>query len=445
MCGADSKRDENSPTWLEREQDSRAVAWGRNPLVAFSGMRPDTVARMDRWLARPLCAVLSAFERLRRTWLRDAPGAPRRIVLVKLVEMGSTVLACPAFDEAKKLVGRDNLFILVFESNKAILDVLPYFRSENVIAIDDRNPVVFALSLRRALVRVWRAGIDTAIDMEGLTASSAVVTYLTRARRRVGFYNFLSQGPYRGRLFTRELSYGFQHHVSRQFLGLVRAAAAEGDDVPLLKERIPDERVELPRFQPSVAESEAVRALLGAGAGSRLLLLNPNCSDLLPLRRWPTERFVELGRRLLDEWPGATVVVTGAPDEAEDAAAVAREIHPERAVSVAGRTTLRQLLVLYSLADLLISNDSGPVHFAALTPVRVVALYGPETPTLYGPLSERSRALSAGLLCSPCVNILNHRMSPCRDNQCMQRIQVDEVLTATRELLADVRSPRRSA
>jgi lipopolysaccharide heptosyltransferase II len=398
-------------------------------------MKPDAIARADRWLAKPLCAVLSGFDRLRRLGQRRAPHQPRRIVFVKLIEMGSTVLACPAFAEAEKLVGRDNLFILVFAPNRAILDVLPYFRPENVIAVEERNLAVFAVSLLRALLRLWREGVDTAIDMEGLTSASAVVTYLTGARRRVGFYNFTSQGPYRGRLFTRELNYGFQHHVSKQFLALVHSAATEGDDAPLLKEHIPDERTELPRFVPTESESAAVAALAGSSDGP-LVILNPNCSDLLPLRRWATNRFVELGRRLLDEQPDARIVVTGAPNEREEADAVAQRIDPERARSLAGRTTLRQLLVLYDMADVLVSNDSGPVHFAALTEIPVVALYGPETPQLYGPLSARAKALSAGLMCSPCVNILNHRMSPCRDNQCMQQLSVDRVLSATRELLA---------
>jgi ADP-heptose:LPS heptosyltransferase len=402
-------------------------------------LRPDRIALTDRWVAKPLCAVFSLFERVRRLWTRPAPEEPRRIVFVKLIEMGSTVIACPAFAEAEKLVGRENLFILVFAPNRPILEVLPYFRPENVITVDDRNILAFAVGLLRALFRVWREKIDTAIDMEGLTSSSALITYMTRAPRRVGYYNFSSQGPYRGRLLTHELNYGFQHHVSRQFVALVRAAAGSGADVPLLKERIQDEVTPLPEFVPTSAAREEVRALLREEAGAdpkQILLLNPNCSDLLPLRRWPDERWVELGKRLLEELPDATIVVTGAPSEAEEAVRIARAIGPERAFSVAGRTSLRQLLVLYGLADLLVSNDSGPVHFAALTPVPVVALFGPETPILYGPLSRRARVVNSGLACSPCVNILNHRMSPCTDNRCMQRITVDDVLAAARELLA---------
>lgn len=87
-------------------------------------------------------------------------------------------------------------------------------------------------------------------------------------------------------------------------------------------------------------------------------------------------------------------------------------------------------------SDVLISNDSGPVHFAALTPIRVVAMFGPETPLLYGPLGEKAVSVSLELACSPCVNLLNHRVSPCTDNQCMKRLPVERVLDATRVLLS---------
>jgi ADP-heptose:LPS heptosyltransferase len=146
---------------------------------------------------------------------------------------------------------------------------------------------------------------------------------------------------------------------------------------------------------------------------------------------------IELGHRILTEIPGSTVAITGAPSEQSGAEHIARQISDDhRCICVAGHTTLRDLLTLYTIADVLISNDSGPCHFASLTPIRVIALFGPETPQLYGPLGEAKVALSANLACSPCVNMLNHRFSPCTDNQCMQRISVDRVFDALTETLA---------
>ena len=110
--------------------------------------------------------------------------------------------------------------------------------------------------------------------------------------------------------------------------------------------------------------------------------------------------------------------------------AFVRRIGSHRCVSFAGKTTLRQLIVLYTLADVLVTNDSGPAHFATLTPVHVVTLFGPETPKLFAARTPRNTVLWAGIACSPCVSAYNNRLSPCRDNRCMQAITVDQVFEA---------------
>jgi ADP-heptose:LPS heptosyltransferase len=94
---------------------------------------------------------------------------------------------------------------------------------------------------------------------------------------------------------------------------------------------------------------------------------------------------------------------------------------------MAGKTTLRELLVLYCLADMLVTNDSGPAHFAALTPIQVVTLFGPETPARFASRSPRSHVIWKDIHCSPCVDAYNNRLSTCRDNRCMQQIAADEV------------------
>src|SRR5205814_6132205 len=158
-----------------------------------------------------------------------------------------------------------------------------------------------------------------------------------------------------------------------------------------------------------------------------LILLNPNASDLLPLRRWPPLRYIELARRLLERYPELFIVFTGAPAEAAPNNQLADEVGSDRVVRLAGKTTLRQLLVLYSRSEILVTNDSGPAHFASLTPNHVVTLFGPETPALFATRSRNATALWAGIACSPCVNAYNNRQSVCRNNLCMQAITVDEV------------------
>ena len=118
-----------------------------------------------------------------------------------------------------------------------------------------------------------------------------------------------------------------------------------------------------------------------------------------------------------------------------------RQLGSPRAFCLAGRTSLRQLLIVYGFADVLVTNDSGPAHFATLTSVDVVVLFGPETPLLFGAPSPRNHALWAGIACSPCVNAYNNRQTACRNNVCMQMITVNLVFETVCRVHRQRKSP----
>jgi len=71
----------------------------------------------------------------------------------------------------------------------------------------------------------------------------------------------------------------------------------------------------------------------------------------------------------------------------------ANEIGSDRVIPLAGKTTLRQVLALYTRSEILVTNDSGPAHFASMTPIHVVTLFGPETPALFAARSPNAIAL----------------------------------------------------
>jgi ADP-heptose:LPS heptosyltransferase len=296
-------------------------------------------------------------------------------------------------------------------------------------------------SIFGALWRLRRLHLDAAIDLEFYARSTAILTYLSGAKRRIGLHAYAGDGPWRGDLMTHRLAYNPHLHTSQFFELQARAIDEPADAFPVFDAQpVPVAEIPRGRFEPTEEEVEAVRDIardvVGCTELGRLVLLNANCSDLLPLRKWGEANYVELARRLLDEHPDLTVAFTGAPSEAAAVDELVREIGSERCVSFAGRTTLRQLLVLYGLAEVLVTNDSGPAHFASLTPIDVVTLFGPETPRLFGAIGERSHLFWAGTACSPCVSAYNNRVLSCRDNVCMQRIEVDAVHERVRQVLA---------
>ena len=404
-------------------------------------MNVATLRLIDAWVGVPMCVALTGWRKLVGLFARKPDGPVERILFVKLAEQGSTVLAHAAIQEAADRVGRENVYFLVFAENRPILDAMQMIPEENVVAVNAKKLWRVPFSLLAALWRLRRLRFDAAIDLEFYARSTAILTYLSRAKRRVGLHAYAGDGPWRGDLMTHRLAYNPHLHTSQFFELQVRAIDQPPEGFPIFDAQAKDVH-ELPRgtFAPGDEELETVRGIVRRVVGHdepvRLVLLNANCSDLLPLRKWGEANYVELATRLLAEYPDVVVAFTGAPSEAESVDALVREIGSDRCVSFAGHTTLRQLLVLYGLSEILVTNDSGPAHFATLTPIDVVTLFGPETPRLFGAIGERSHLFWAGTACSPCVSAYNNRVLSCHDNVCMQRIGVDEVHAKVREVLA---------
>src|SRR5213592_3405689 len=392
--------------------------------------RISTLQRTDRWVGAPLCAILTLFRRIFESGGPSGPRQVKRILFVKFAEQGSTVLAYCAIRRAVEMVGRENVYFVVFEDNRFILDVMEIIPDGNVITIATQSLFGLATGALRALLQVRKIGIDAVVDMEFLTRFSAILTFMTGAKSRVGFHTFFGDGPYRGDLMTHRLLYNPHLHTSQMFEAMVEALTRDPSVLPTFDFR-PSANQPLARFRPSLSEVAEINALLqreNPRIGSApLILLNPNASDLLPLRRWPSLRYVELAQRLLERYPDLFIGFTGAPAEAPANNRLADEVGSCRVVQLAGKTTLRQLLVLYTRSEILVTNDSGPAHFASMTPIRVVTLFGPETPALFAARSPNATALWAGIACSPCVNAYNNRQSVCRNNLCMQAITVDDV------------------
>ena len=116
-----------------------------------------------------------------------------------------------------------------------------------------------------------------------------------------------------------------------------------------------------------------------AAAGKRLIVINPNASKLISIRKWPLERYAELVRRLLQD-PRNACAITGVASEWEDAKFIADRVKSDRLINLTGKTTLEELIGLFNIAEVLVTNDSGPAHFAALTDIDVIVFFGPETP-----------------------------------------------------------------
>ncbi|MBN8555375.1 MAG: glycosyltransferase family 9 protein [Deltaproteobacteria bacterium] len=400
--------------------------------------------KIDQVVGVPLCFFLSLW---RMTFGRLAISrpvssrAPQKILFIKLIEQGSTVLTYDTLHRAIQKVGAKNVYFWIFEENKPVLDLLEIIPPENVFSVRVKPLPFFFLDIFSSLIQIYRAHIDTVIDLEFYARAPAILSYFTGARIRVGCHRFTSEAPYRGDLMTHRVQYNAYIHTSRFFGMLLDAAYQNPNDTPLSKIPFSTAPMTLARFKPSESELSVLIKKLKAEHASimegPIVLLNANASDMIPLRKWEADRYIEVGKRVLRTWPKASVVFTGAPSERGPIDEIVKKFNSPRAISMAGKTTFRELLVLYSVSDVLVTNDSGPGHFSSMTDIYAITLFGPETPLLYSALGENKVSITAQLQCQPCVNVLNHRFSPCTNNRCMQEISVDKVYVEVERALRE--------
>jgi ADP-heptose:LPS heptosyltransferase len=403
-------------------------------------MNVDTMRAIDRNLGIPLAFILTCWRRLADLVRRRPPGSPRRILFIELSEMGSTILVDPALRKAQRRLDAE-LFFVIFAKNRASLDLIGTIAPENTFTIRESGLFVLLADTLRFLAWCRKQKIDTAVDLELFSRFTALLTGLCGARNRVGFYSFHNEGLYRGELLTHKVAYNPHIHIAKNFVALINSLLADQPETPYSKTVVSDAEIRLPVIEPAAEEINNMHALVKKHCpdyerGShRIVLINPNASELLPQRRWMPERYIELIEKILDAAPEVIVLITGAPSEKEEAEEKCRRIGSRRCVNFAGAVRLGQLPVLYSIAALMVTNDSGPGHFSSITPLPTFVLFGPETPSLYGSLGN-STPIFAGLACSPCVSAANHRKTPCTDNKCLQAITVDQVFAAVQPLLA---------
>jgi ADP-heptose:LPS heptosyltransferase len=401
-------------------------------------MNLGTQRAFDRLFGVPLCALLSIVDRLLP---RRGGGPPRAILVVLLSEAGAAVCVQPMLRALGKRYPDAALYMMVFEKNRGFAELLG-LAPTSLITVCDRSLWTFVSGSWRAIWRLRAARIDTVIDCELFARISAIYSYLCGARLRVGFHRHTQEGLYRGSLINRPVLYNPYTHIALQFLTL--AAAIESETSPLGKEFALPERAELApvEFDATALNraGERLYADFPALRARRLVLLHAS-GGLLPIRAWPLQHFRELAAALIDE--GCAVGVIGLPDDRELGQSIVKHCASPYCVDLTGYTpTIRDLLLIFHRAALLISNDGGPVHFAALTPVSILVFFGPETPLLYAPLSQRAICLFRRLPCAPCMSAYNHRRTPCDgDNRCLKQISVAEALGAARRLLAETAPP----
>jgi lipopolysaccharide heptosyltransferase II len=351
----------------------------------------------------------------------------RRILAVRLDNLGDVLITTPAIHAVKAALPDARITLLASpvgaqagRLNGDIAEVITY----EAPWVDPWQRLPQDLARERAIIERLRAGrFDAAIIFTSFRQSplpAAYLCYLAGIPLRVA-----ASGDAPGSLLTTRHRHPEtpMHEVER---GLALVAAVG----------IPPAERRLVLDLPADACRRARRYWRAVTGGPErvpdhpLIVVHPGCS--MPARTYPADRYVEVVDALVGTL-AATVVLTGVDDERGLTAAIARELAPatrERTHDLAGALPFADLCALIKSADLVVTNNTGPMHVAAAVGTPVIALFAlTNPPEQWGPWQVPHRVLFHDVPCRLCY----HRACP-YDQECLRAVTAAEVIAAASEL-----------
>ncbi|MES2272931.1 MAG: glycosyltransferase family 9 protein [Chlamydiota bacterium] len=330
----------------------------------------------------------------------DSPK-PSRILVVATTALGDTLWITPALKNLRRSFPQSRIAVL---TSPIGLDILKHNPSVDLLFVL-KEPFFFSFfPLWKTL---YKEHFDTILLFHASQRLVLPLCSLLGANRFIG-----TAGINKGldALLTKALPMGFQHEIVRR-LKICEEIGAKSF-------------VQTLSFFLQAEERLPAREFLSRAAGP-WIAIHPGSKDAF--KRWPAENFGEVGRQLKRRIP-CEILITGNNEERVLMEQIASQIPGAHLYET--NTQLRSFAALLEQMDLLISNDTGPVHLACALGRPVVALYSSTDPRLCGPhLAENALALGKRPTCDPCLK------RKCRSPFCFLQIGVDEVVEGALRLL----------
>lgn len=329
--------------------------------------------------------------------------SPQRCLIVGPSWVGDMVMAQSLFMALQQRFPHLQIDVLAPKWSKPILAAMPQVHH----AIE--MPVTHGELALRKRFQVGNALRTNAYDWAIVlprSLKSALVPFWARAQVRTGYKGEMRYGLLND---IRPLDKSVLTMTVQRFVALGLPA-----DAPL------PPAIEPPQLVVTEAQREAVRQKF-LGEGQNILALCPG-AEYGGAKRWPADYFVEVARYHLSQ--GGQVILLGSGKDASVTADIASAAASPACFDLAGKTSLQEVLALLSLADNVVSNDSGLMHVAAAVGTPVIALYGSSDPHYTPPLSDKAKILHLGLECSPCFK----RECPLGHLDCLRKISPQQVI-----------------
>jgi heptosyltransferase-2 len=318
--------------------------------------------------------------------------------------LGDSIMTMPAIQSYRRLNPGVVVVLLVKPNMAPLWDLHPGI--DRVLVCVSSIPGTF-----RAAAAVRRVGCRAAYILPN-SFRSTLIPFLAGVPERIG-----ADGHQRSWMLTRRIRHDAADTDTHQALEYYAILGVSGAGA-----------IESPKLVISPELDRCVRMRFGLESGVPYVALMPGAARG-PSKRWPSERFMAVGRSLAAQ--GASVLVLGSPSEVALCEPVARGVG---CPCLAGKTTLKELAAVLSLCAVSVTNDSGGMHLASAVGSRVVAVYGVTDARKTGPLGDGHRVLQAPDVCRS-RDVARDSVEACR---ALRAVSADDVSAAAQACLSQV-------
>lgn len=306
----------------------------------------------------------------------------KKILIIRVDGIGDLLNSTPAIALLRQNYPSAEITVLARPLNASVLTGNP---NVDKVLVYDRGGEHIRLSQRlRFFSKLRNEQFDLVVAMQ-TAFFPHFITLLSGAKYRLGRYQKRFKSTFT-HVWRGKYKKGETHEVDRN-LELVRLICNGESNRQLVFNLSFDE----------IADAKALTASLAIGEVSFLIGIHPGGSSYD--KRWPEKQYAELADRLVDQY-NATILLLRGPEEAELTHNIQKEMQ-SYAFSYAPKT-IRELGALLSLCDLVVCNDSGPMHIAAAVNVPTVAIFGPTDHVAWHPMSENASIVRRDMPCWPC-------------------------------------------
>lgn len=342
---------------------------------------------------------------------KEAKNSIRKILVIKLVGLGDTVLMLPSIRKLKDVYPGVKITALLTPLSSGILNNQAILG--DIIIYDILGTQKGIWGFYKVVSELRKREFDLIIDYEQHFKLVTILSFLVGVDKIIGFDNPIIN---RGHLLTDRVLLDGNIHMLESFDSLLTPLGINTGSVKLEKINVPDTDIAYIDEWLKKQNLDVNDLRVGMHIVSGRTALS---------RRWPIERYAEIGDRLIEEF-GAKVIFTGTLNERlllEETADLMRN----SPIISAGQTNIMQLVRLIDRVDLFVSNDTGPMHVGPAMGTPTIGLFGPNTPLRYRPFGSGHMAIYKKVDCSPCINIHNGEVPECGNPECMENITVDDV------------------